>query len=163
MWDLSSYFIRIRKIKAISSFCSLRCAFCFPMAASCCLLLSPLYHCFDSLRPPQEGKVDIYVEAFWLTISRRSFCLDPGSLQLIQTFLHSSLGINGQAQTVALTYNRWGFFCVFCIRWVLAGCVTEWSTITYFPWSSSGCSFFSQLIWKVVPSPFSPRVCSGDG
>lgn len=66
-------FLRIRKIKAISSFSFLRCAFCFPMAASCCLLLSPLYHCLDSLRLPQEGKVDIYVEAFGLTISRGSF------------------------------------------------------------------------------------------
>ncbi len=99
-------FLSIRKRKAISSSCSLRCAFCFPMAASCCLLLSPLYHCLDSLRPPQEGKVDIYVEAFELTMSRRSLCLDPGILPLIQTFTHSTLGKNGQVQTVALRLNR---------------------------------------------------------
>lgn len=99
-------FLRRRKIKAISSSCSLRCAFCFPMAASCCLLLSPLDHCLDSLSPPQEGKVDIYVEAFGLTISRRNYCPDPGSLPLIQTLIHSTLGKNRQVQTVALRQVR---------------------------------------------------------
>lgn len=84
MWDLRYIFLRIRKIKAISSSCFLRCAFCFPMAASCCLLLSPFCHCLDSLRPPQEGKVHIYVKAFRLTVSRSSFCAGSGSLTLIQ-------------------------------------------------------------------------------
>lgn len=142
-------FLRIRKIKAISSVCSLRCAFCFPMVASCCLLLSPLYHCLDSLRPPQEGKVDIYVEAFRLTILRRSFCPDSVSLPLILTFIHSALGKNGQVQTAALRLNRWGFLCVFCIPQALAGCITKRSNSTHFPWSSSQCSSFSNWSGKM--------------
>lgn len=78
MWNLGTYSSEEEK-QSFSSFCSLRCAFGFPMTASCCLLLSP-HHCLDSLRPPQEGKVDIYIEAFGMAISRRGFCQDPGSL-----------------------------------------------------------------------------------
>lgn len=78
MWNLSTYLSEEEK-QPFSSFCSLRCAFGFPMTASCCLLLSP-HPCLDSLRPPQEGKVDIYIEAFGMAISRRGFCRDPGSL-----------------------------------------------------------------------------------
>lgn len=89
-----------------------------PHVACCC---PPLYHCLDSLRPPQEGKVDIYVEAFRLTTCRRSFCPDPGSLPLILTFIHSSLGINRQVQTAALTFNRWDFVCLlYPERWQAA-------------------------------------------
>lgn len=136
-------FLRIRQIKAISSICSLRCAFCFPMAASCCLLLSPLCHCLDSLRPLQEGRVDIYVEAFDLTISRRSFCQDPGSLPLIQTFIHSTLG----KKSGTLTCSRWGR--LFGIPEATAGCVTKHSYDTHFPLNASWFLSFSSWSGKM--------------
>lgn len=65
------------------------------------------------------------------------------------TYIHSSLGITGQVQTVSLRFNRWGVLCVFCIAQVLAGCVTNHFTNTHFPQSSSGCSSFSDWSGKM--------------
>lgn len=151
-------FLRIRKIKAISSFCSLRCAFCFPMAASCCLLLSPLYHCLDSLRPPQEGKVDIYVEAFGLTISRRSFCPNSGRLPLIQTFIHSALG---KKQTGSGSGCQTGEAFSFVSHKRRQAASQKCSTNTHFPQNSirlllffsdrSGKMFHLRLALECVP------------
>lgn len=56
--------------------CSLRCILSFPWLPRVACCLSPR-HCLDSLRPPQEGKVDIYIEAFGMATSRRGFLSGP--------------------------------------------------------------------------------------
>lgn len=56
--------------------CSLRCILSFPWLPRVACCLSPR-HCLDSLRPPQEGKVDIYIEAFGMAMSRRGFLSGP--------------------------------------------------------------------------------------
>lgn len=153
-------FLRIRKIKAISSFCSMRCAFCFPMAASCCLLLSLLCHCLDSLRPPQEGKVDIYVEPFGLTISRRSIFPDLGSLPLIQSFLQSTLGKKMyRLRQWLLDLTGDDFSCVFqkCRQ-----AASLKAPLTHTFQRTPPMFLFFRLIWKDVPYSFSLCVCYSD-
>lgn len=101
-----------KKHKVTSLSPSLSGAFSFPMVASCCLLLSLHYHCLDSLKLLQEGKVDIYVEAFRLTICKSALAFALAAWHWYK-LLVKAVGVKRTGSYQCLAWNRWGLQCLF--------------------------------------------------